>query len=53
MPGGAGEAERQRRHPALGQIIANTFHINGNGGTIKVTDDDLFEAVIVAAGLVD
>jgi hypothetical protein len=37
----------------VGQIIAGTFDINGNAGTIYVTDDDLFEAVIKAAGLVD
>jgi len=37
----------------VGQIIANTYKINGGHGTIRVTDDDLFEAIIVAAGLVE
>jgi hypothetical protein len=37
----------------VGQIIAGTFKINGDHGTINVTDDDLFKAEIVAAGLVD
>jgi hypothetical protein len=35
------------------QIIANTFDINGNGGTIKVLRGTGVDAVIVAAGLVD
>jgi hypothetical protein len=37
----------------VGQIIAGTYDIKGDGGTINVTDDDLFEAIIKAAGLVD
>jgi hypothetical protein len=37
----------------IGQIIAGTYDIRGDGGTINVTDDDLFEAIIRAAGLVD
>ena len=37
----------------IGQIIAGTYKINGGGGTINITDDDLFEAIITAAGLVD
>lgn len=35
------------------QIIANTFDINGNGGTIKLMRGKGVDAVIVAAGLVD
>ena len=26
----------------VGQIIANTYKIDGGGGTIEVTDDDLY-----------
>jgi Putative Flp pilus-assembly TadE/G-like len=37
----------------IGQIIANTYLIDGNGGSITVTDDDLYEAIIIAAGLVE
>lgn len=37
----------------VGQIIADTYDINGNGGTIKVLADAGFEATITAAGLVD
>jgi len=37
----------------VGQIIANTYKIDGGGGTIEVTDDDLYKAIIVAAGLVE
>lgn len=36
----------------LGQVIAGTYKINGDG-YFYVTDDDLFEAIIRAAGLVD
>lgn len=35
------------------QIIANTFLINGDGGTIKIMREKGVDAVIVAAGLVD
>jgi len=35
------------------QIIADTYDINGNGGTIKVMRGTGVDAVIVAAGLVD
>lgn len=37
----------------VGQIIANTYMIDGGHGTIRVTEDDLYKAIIVAAGLVD
>jgi hypothetical protein len=37
----------------VGQIIANTYMIDGGHGTIQVTEDDLYKAIIVAAGLVD
>jgi hypothetical protein len=37
----------------IGQIIASTYQINGGGGTIEVTDNNLYEAIIVAAGLVE
>lgn len=37
----------------VGQIIVGTYDIKGGGGTINITDDDLFEAIIRAAGLVD
>jgi hypothetical protein len=36
----------------VGQVIANTFNIMGNGGTINVVEDDLYPSIIVAAGLV-
>lgn len=35
------------------QVIADTFKINGNGGTIKILKRVGVDAVIVAAGLVD
>ena len=35
------------------QVIADTFKINGNGGTIKVLKRVGVDAVIIAAGLVD
>ena len=35
------------------QVIANTFDINGNGGTIKVLRGKGLDAEITAAGLVD
>jgi hypothetical protein len=35
------------------QVIADTFDINGNGGTIKVLRGTGVDAVITAAGLVD
>lgn len=38
---------------SVGQIIANTYKIDGGGGTIEVTEDDLYKAIIVAAGLVE
>ena len=37
----------------VGQIIANDSLIDGGGGTIKATENDLFEAIIMAAGLVE
>jgi hypothetical protein len=37
----------------VGQIIASTYQINGDHGTINITEDDLFTADFVAAGLVD
>ena len=37
----------------LDQVIADTYDINGNGGTIKVLRGKGVDAVIVAAGLVD
>lgn len=37
----------------VGQVIAGTYDIKGGGGNIWVTDDNLFEAIIRAAGLVD
>lgn len=37
----------------LDQVIADTYDINGNGGTIKVLRGEGVDAVIVAAGLVD
>lgn len=36
----------------VGQIVANTYKIDGGGGRIEVTYDDLYPSVIVAAGLV-
>jgi putative Flp pilus-assembly TadE/G-like protein len=35
------------------QVIADTYDINGNGGTIRVMRGEGVDAVIVAAGLVD
>ena len=35
------------------QVIANTFKVNGNSGTIKVMRGKGVDAVISAAGLVD
>ena len=37
----------------LDQVIADTYDINGDGGTIKVLRGEGVDAVIVAAGLVD
>jgi hypothetical protein len=37
----------------LDQVIADTYDINGNNGTIKVLRGEGVDAVIVAAGLVD
>lgn len=37
----------------VGQIIADTYDINGGGGNLKVLADAGFEATITAAGLVD
>jgi hypothetical protein len=36
----------------LGQVIASTYQINGDG-FFYITEDDLFESTLVAAGLVD
>jgi hypothetical protein len=36
----------------LGQVIASTYQINGTG-FFYITEDDLFESTIIAAGLVD
>jgi len=35
------------------QVIADTFDINGNGGTIQILRGTGVDAVIVAAGLVE
>ena len=35
------------------QVIADTFTINGSGGTIKVLRNTGVDAIISAAGLVD
>ena len=35
------------------QIIAGTYDINGDGGTIKVLARVGFDSVIIAAGLVE
>ena len=35
------------------QVIADTYDINGDGGTIKVLRNKGVDAVITAAGLVD
>lgn len=37
----------------LDQVIANTYDINGNGGHIEILRNTGFDAVIVAAGLVE
>ena len=37
----------------LDQVIANTYDIKGDGGTIKVLHGKGVDAVITAAGLVD
>jgi hypothetical protein len=37
----------------LDQVIADTYDVNGNGGTIKVLRGEGLDAVVVAAGLVD
>ena len=36
----------------LGQVIASTYQISGTG-FFYITEDDLFESTIIAAGLVD
>jgi hypothetical protein len=35
------------------QIIASTFNINGNGGTINIAQDEDFLPALVLAGLVE
>jgi hypothetical protein len=51
----AGQIKLNGNHGTLivDQIIADTFDINGNGGTIEVLRGTGLDAIITAAGLVD
>jgi hypothetical protein len=53
LPGGQIKLNGNHGTLIVDQIIADTFDINGNGGTIKVLRGTGVDAVIVAAGLVD
>jgi hypothetical protein len=53
VPGGQVKLNGNGGTLVTDQIIANTFDIKGNGGTIKVMRDTGVDAVITAAGLVD
>ena len=53
VPGGQVKLNGNGGTLIVDQIIANTFDINGDGGTIKVMRGKGVDAVIVAAGLVD
>jgi hypothetical protein len=53
VPGGEVKLNGNGGTLVVDQIIANTYLIDGNGGTIKVMRDRGIDAVIVAAGLVE
>jgi hypothetical protein len=53
VPGGQLKLNGNHGTLIVDQIIADTFDINGNGGTIKVLRGTGVDAVITAAGLVD
>jgi hypothetical protein len=53
VPGGQIKLNGNHGTLIVDQVIADTFDINGNGGTIKVLRGTGVDAVIVAAGLVD
>jgi Flp pilus assembly protein TadG len=53
VPGGQIKLNGNHGTLTVDQVIADTFDINGNGGTIKVLRGTGVDAVIVAAGLVD
>jgi hypothetical protein len=53
VPGGEVKLNGNGGTLVVDQVIANTYLIDGNGGTIKVMRDRGIDAVIVAAGLVE
>jgi hypothetical protein len=53
VPGGQIKLNGNGGSLNVGQIIADTYDINGNAGTITVLANAGFEATITAAGLVD
>jgi hypothetical protein len=53
VPGGEVKLNGNGGTLIVDQIIANTFLIDGGGGTIKVLSGTGFDAIIIAAGLVE
>ncbi|HEY3522639.1 MAG TPA: hypothetical protein VGK63_02955, partial [Candidatus Limnocylindrales bacterium] len=53
VPGGQVKLNGDTGTLNVDQIIADTFLINGSGGTINVNKGTDFESTIIAAGLVD
>ncbi len=53
VPGGEIKLNGNGGTLVLDQVIANTYLIDGNAGTIEVLKRDGFDSIITAAGLVD